>query len=111
MPGLAPGRLASLTLIGPVLVKDEEREAYRKIFVKPFAVEPSGAFLQIAWDYLRTVGAGASLELHRREMVDHLIAHCTMPMAFTAVWDEDVEALFRAVDVPLHIMCLKDDVL
>jgi pimeloyl-ACP methyl ester carboxylesterase len=111
MPSRHPGRLASLTLIGPVLVNDAEKAEYRKIFVKPFSVEASGAFLQTAWDYLKLIGAAANVELHRREMVDHLIAHNTMPMAFTAVWNQDVERAYRAVDVPLHIMCSKDDVL
>lgn len=111
MPGRHPGRLASLTLIGPVLVNEAERAEYRKVFVRPFAVEETGAFLQTAWDYLRMIGAGAEVELHRREMVDHLIAHRTMPMAFEAVWAQDVEALLKAVDVPLHLMCSRDDVL
>ena len=57
------------------------------------------------------LGAGVDVELHRREMVDHLIAHRTMPMAFNAVWNQDVEGFFRGVDVPLHIMCSLDDVL
>lgn len=111
MPSAYPGRLASLTLIGPVLVNDAEREEYKKTFVKPFEVETSGAFLQTAWDYLRMIGAGANVELHRREMVDHLIAHRTMPMAFGSVWAQDTAALYREVDVPLHIMCSQDDVL
>jgi pimeloyl-ACP methyl ester carboxylesterase len=110
MPRRAPGRLLSLTLIGPVLVNDAEKAEYRKIFVRPFTVEESGAFLQTAWDYLKMVGA-VGPELLRREMVDHLIAHETMPMAFTAVWNQDVDGAYRAVDVPLHIMCSKDDVL
>lgn len=111
MPSRHPRRLLSLTLIGPVLVNDAEKIEYRKIFVEPFKVEASGAFLNTAWDYLEMLGAGHDPELHRREMVDHLIAHRTMPMAFTAVWNQDVEALYRAVDVPLHIMCSPDDVL
>lgn len=111
IPSAYPGRVLSLTLIGPVLANDAEKAEYRKIFVKPFEVEESGAFLQIAWDYLRLIGAGANVELHRREMVDHLIAHRSMPMAFSAVWNQDVESLYRAVDVPLHIMCSRDDVL
>lgn len=111
MPRRFPGRVKSLTLVGPVLVNDAEKAEYRKIFVRPFAVEASGAFLQTAWDYLKLVGAASSVELHRREMVDHLIAHNTMPMAFSAVWDQDVEGAYRSVDVPLHIMCSKDDVL
>jgi pimeloyl-ACP methyl ester carboxylesterase len=111
MPLRYPGRLLSLTLIGPVLVNDAEKAEYKKIFVKPFEVEETGAFLQTAWDYLAMIGAAANVELHRREMVDHLIAHKAMPMAFTAVWNQDVENLYRTVDVPLHIMCSKDDVL
>lgn len=111
MPSRHPSRLLSLTLIGPVLVNDAEKAEYRKVFIKPFEVEPSGTFLQTAWDYLKMVGAAANVELHRREMVDHLIAHHTMPMAFSAVWNQDVEGFYLAVDVPLHIMCSKDDVL
>lgn len=111
MAAAAPQRLRSLTLIGPVLVNDAERAEYRKIFVRPFAAEESGAFLQTAWDYLRMIGAGSSLDLHLREMVDHLIAHRTMPMAFEAVWAQDTAALYRAVEAPLHIMCSQDDVL
>jgi pimeloyl-ACP methyl ester carboxylesterase len=103
--------MRSLTLIGPVLVNEAERAEYSKIFLRPFAVEPTGAFLQTAWDYLRMIGAGATVELHRRELVDHLIAHRTMPMAFGGVWNQDVESLYRAVAVPLHIMCSTDDVL
>ena len=111
MPSRHPGRLLSLTLIGPVLVNDVEKAEYRKVFVEPFKVEPSGAFLQTAWDYLTMIGAGHDLELHCREMVDHLIGHRTMPMAFSAVWDQDVEGFFSRLDVPLHIMCSRDDVL
>lgn len=111
MPPRAPERLLSLTLIGPVLVNEAERAEYRKTFTKPFAVEPTGAFLQVAWDYLAMLGAGHDVELHRREMVDHLIAHRTMPMAFTGVWEQDFQRLYAEVDVPLHIMCSRDDVL
>lgn len=111
LPTIARGRLRSLGLIGPVLVNDTERAEYRKIFVRPFVAEASGSFLQIAWDYLRMIGAAASVDLHVREMIDHLTAHRTMPMAFNAVWDQDVVALLRGVDVPLLLMCAPDDVL
>jgi pimeloyl-ACP methyl ester carboxylesterase len=104
-------RMRTLTLIGPVLVNDAEKDEYRKTFVRPFAIEPSGAFLTTAWEYLRMIGAGSDVDLHNREMADHLIAHRTMPMAFSAVWNQDVEALLRAVDRPLMLMCSKEDVL
>ena len=111
MPGKAPEKIASLSMIGPVIVNEEEKREYMKTFVQPFAIEPSGEFLTTAWSYLKMIGASTTLELHNREMVDHLIAHKTMPMAFTAVWNQDVESLFRAVSCPLMIMCSKDDVL
>lgn len=104
-------RLRSLTIIGPVLADEAERAEYAKTFVRPFAIEPSGAFLQTAWDYLRMIGAGSDVELHNRELIDHLIAHRTMPMAFSAVWRQDVAALLRAVDRPLMLMCSEEDVL
>ena len=106
-----PDRVRSLSIIGPVVATEDEKAVYRKTFVRPFAVEESGAFLQTAWDYLRMIGAGTDVELHRREMVDHLIAHATMPMAFSAVWSQDVAGLLRSVSVPLMLMCSRDDVL
>ncbi|QTH20171.1 alpha/beta hydrolase [Rhizorhabdus wittichii] len=105
------GRFDSLTLIGPVVANEAEKAEYRKTFVRPFTVDAEGAFLRTAWDYLRMIGAGADLDLHLREMVDHLIAHRTMPMAFGAVWEQDVEALLKAVNVPLMLMCSETDVL
>lgn len=104
-------RMRTLTLIGPVLVNDAEKVEYRKTFVRPFAIEPTGAFLTTAWEYLRMVGAGSDVELHTRELADHLVAHRTMPMAFSAVWNQDVEGLLRAVERPLMLMCSEEDVL
>ncbi len=111
MPRAYPGRLESLTLIGPVLVNDAEKEEYKKTFVRPFTAEPTGEFLMTAWRYLEMIGAAATVDLHCREMADHLTARESMPMAFSAVWNQDVEAAYRSVDIPLHIMCSKDDVL
>jgi pimeloyl-ACP methyl ester carboxylesterase len=111
MPGKAPDLVKSLSVIGPVLVNDEEKKEYMKTFVQPFKVEPTGEFLKTAWDYLRMIGAAANLDLHVREMVDHLSAHETMPMGFSAVWNQDVESTYKALTCPLMIMCSEDDVL
>lgn len=111
MPVRYQGRVASLSIIGPVLVNDAEREEYKKTFVKPFSIEPTGEFLRTAWDYLRMIGAGTNVELHTRELADHLVANRTMPMAFSTVWEQDFGAFYREVSCPLMIMCSKDDVL
>lgn len=111
MPVRYPDMLTSLTIIGPVLVNDEEKKEYMKTFVRPFVIEESGDFLKGAWEYLRMIGAGSNVELHNREMADHLIAHNTMPMAFSAVWEQNFEYFFSQVPCPLMIMCSRDDVL
>lgn len=108
---LLPGRVNSLTLIGPVIASEPERNAYRRTFTAPFAISDDGAYLKTAWDYLATIGAGRTIALHHRELIDHLIGVEAMPKAFSAVWDQDSEARLAAVRAPLMLMCSKDDVL
>jgi pimeloyl-ACP methyl ester carboxylesterase len=111
MPVRYSDKLESLTIIGPVLVTEEEKLEYMKTFIRPFSIEESGDFLKGAWEYLRMIGAGTNVDLHNREMADHLSAHNTMPMAFSAVWKQDFKSFYSKVACPLMIMCSKDDVL
>lgn len=106
-----PDRMRGLSIIGPVTPTAQERVDFAKIFTEPFRPEATGAFLPTAWAYLRTIGAGSSVELHTAELVDHLIAAHTMPMAFSAVWRQDAAAVLQKVAVPLQFVCSKDDVL
>jgi len=107
----APDRIRGLSIIAPVVPTPEERVEYAKVFTEPFRPEASGEFLPTAWAYLKMVGASSSVALHTAELVDHLIAWRTMPMAFGAVWQQDVGAGLAKVTVPLQFMCSKDDVL
>jgi pimeloyl-ACP methyl ester carboxylesterase len=106
-----PSRVRGLSIIGPVTPTAEERVEFAKVFTKPFEPEASGAFLPVAWQYLKSIGAASSTDLHTSELVDHLIAWRTMPMAFGAVWQQDVAAGLKRVTMPLQLMCSKDDVL
>ncbi len=108
---LIPARVNSFTLIGPVIASAAERDSYRGTFTAPFAFQPDGSHLQIAWDYLSTIGAAQTPALHQREMIDHLLGMETMPKAFSAVWDQDSEARLRAISAPILLMCSQDDVL
>lgn len=108
---LAPERLRSLTLIGPVIASAEERAEYSRTFTTPFAVRADGGHLQQAWDYLVTIGAHQSVALHQREVIDHLIGADAMPKAFSAVWRQNSEALLAAVTAPLLLMIAEDDAL
>lgn len=106
-----PQRVRALSIIGPVTPTAEEREQYSKIFLKPFEPDADGSFLPVAWGYLRQIGAGASVDLHTAELVDHRIAWRSMPLAFGAVWQQDAAAGLKQVPVPLQLMCSRDDVL
>lgn len=108
---MIPDRIRSLTLIGPVIASPQERDSYRKTFVSPFSFSSDGSHLKVSWDYLATLGAGATPELHQREFVDHMLGIATMPKAFSAVWDQDSEDRLRTVAAPLLLMCSRDDVL
>ena len=106
----APARTRSLILMGAVLATAEERDAYRKTFNAPFRPEPTGEYLRTAWAYLAKIGANASVELHHRELVDHLRAWRATPQAFNAVWDQDFGALYAGVGCPILNVCARDDV-
>jgi pimeloyl-ACP methyl ester carboxylesterase len=106
-----PQRVRGLSIIGPVTPDAAEREQFSRTFLEPFRAEASGEFLQTAWSYLRTIGAGSSVDLHTVELVDHLIARRSMPLAFGAVWRQDAAAGLAKVTVPLQLMCSRDDVL
>lgn len=106
-----PRRVRGLSIIGPVTPTAEERAQYRQIFTEPFRPDARGEFLPVAWKYLEMIGAASSVELHTVELVDHLIAWRTMPMAFGAVWEQDATALLQSVRVPLQLVCSEDDVL
>jgi pimeloyl-ACP methyl ester carboxylesterase len=106
-----PAGVRGLSIIGPVTPTEEERAAFAKVFLEPFRPEASGEFLKVAWEYLRTIGAGSSVDLHVAELVDHLIAWRSMPLAFGAVWRQDAAAGLARVAVPLQLLCARDDVL
>ena len=67
MPAITPISIKSLSIIGPVLVTEEQRQEYMKTFVKPFEIEESGEFLMTAWNYLALIGAAETLELGSRD--------------------------------------------
>ena len=111
MPVRYPGRVLSLSMIGPVEATAEQRAEFRKHFSAPFKPEPSGAYLDEAWRYLAGIGADQTLDLHHRELVDHLRSWEALTVAFNRVWDQDFAAFHQRVDCPMLHMCSRDDVI
>lgn len=106
-----PQRVVSLAMFGPVQLTQAERDEFRRHFSEPFAPTADGSYLQRTWDYLGQLGAGSSLPLLHREMVDTLRAWKGRAQAYGAVWDQDFPALLAKVKCPLLFLCAEDDVL
>lgn len=110
IPVRYPGRAQTLTMIGPVEASAEQRAEFGKHFSALFAPNTDGAYLLDAWRYLADIGADGTVELHHRELVDHLRAWQALTVAFNAVWDQDFSSFHQKVKCPMLHMCSKDDV-
>lgn len=111
MPVRYRQRVLSLTMIGPVEATAAQRAEFRKHFSAPFRPDASGDYLHEAWRYLAGIGAGQTLELHHRELVDHLRSWEALTVAFNRVWDQDFAAFHQEVSCPMLHMCSRDDVI
>jgi len=111
MIAVAPERVKTCMMIGPVPLTKEEREAFREHYSTPFAPDVKGEYLKTTWDYLQGLGAHSDVELHHREFVDTCRAYMGRFKAYSAVWDQDFTALFEEISCPLLLMCAPDDVL
>lgn len=106
-----PERAASLALVGPAVLDAAERAVFAGKLGKPFRPVRSGAHLLMNWEYLRVGGADAEMALLHREMIDMLRAWSARPHAYGAVWQADLEALYRQVACPTIALAARDDML
>lgn len=102
---------ASLTMIGPVPLTEEERVEFSRHFGTPFKPVVSGSYLLENWEYLRNLGAHVDPLLWNREMSDQLRAWWGRVQSYKAVWGQDFSALYLQVSCPMMIGAAPDDVL
>ena len=106
-----PGIAKTVTLIGPVPLTAEERQAFSKHFGIPFTPTVTGSYLMDNWHYLDRLGAHHDVSLFHREMWDMLRAWEGRVKSYGAVWEQDFTQHYKAIKAPLLIMCAEDDVL
>lgn len=111
MVGKEPGLAATLTLLGPVPLTEDERIEFSKHFGTPFTPTISGSYLLENWEYLRNLGAHTDPMLIHREMADQLRAWWGRVQSYGAVWTQDFKATYEALEVPLMIGAAPEDVL
>jgi pimeloyl-ACP methyl ester carboxylesterase len=107
-----PEFVASICLVGPTIMTEEERVEMKKIYFEPFN-EPQrdGSHLLKTWNYLGHMGIGEDLSLWQREAVDHIRAWKGRNLIYGAVWAQESEELYMQISCPVLLMCAKDDVL
>ncbi len=103
--------VASLMMVGPVPLTEEERNEFSQHFGAPISPTADGSYLQATWDYLQGLGAHGDLALHHRELIDTTRAYMGRAMAYSAVWKQDWTSLYKRVTCPMLLLCAPDDVL
>lgn len=106
-----PGRVASLMMIGPVVLTAEERQAFGGVYPQPFELKADGSHLNTMWEYVASIGGDSDLDLHHREMVDTARAWNGHIKVYSKIWDQDFSALYEKITVPMLIMCAQKDIL
>jgi pimeloyl-ACP methyl ester carboxylesterase len=111
MQSMAPERVVSLFIIGPVYLTESERDTYRRHYSEPFKPDWNGRYLQQTFEMVRDLGTAADLDLQHRETVAALRAWQARADAYNAVWDADLIDLIDKATCPLQFGCAPDDVL
>lgn len=106
-----PDRVASLMMIGPVVLTAEERKAFGGVYPQPFELKADGSHLKTMWEYVESIGGNSDLELHHREMIDTARAWQGHIKVYSKIWDQDFSALYEKISVPMLIMCAQKDIL
>jgi len=98
-------------LVGPSPLTMEEREEFRHEFSTPISPTEDGEYLLTTWNYLRGLGAHGDLEVHHRELLNHVRAHFSRFQTYSSVWDYDFTTPYKNASCPILLMAAEDDVL
>ena len=104
-------RVKGMILIGPYPMTSDEREGYRNHFSEPISPTADGEYLQRTWAYLKELGADIELDVHHREVLNHIRAYHSRFQTYSAVWDYDFTTPYKKATCPILIMASEEDVL
>lgn len=107
-----PQRIAGLALMGLTYFTAEERAQFKPHFAKEFTPARDGSHLDANWQWAKQLALDAAGEdcVHQ-EFLDTARAHRGRVQAFTAVWDQDLPARLKSLDLPLLVMSAEDEML
>lgn len=116
MAAVAPERVASLSMIGPVVLTAAERQEWLKVAIDPLVIKADGTQYMKIWYRVthldpRPDDNPPSLEMCHRECLDTLRAGERWHEAYVAVFNQDFAAYFQQVKCPIMMMCGRGDIL
>lgn len=116
MAAVHSDRVASLSMIGPIVLTAEERRQWLDIAIDPMLVKADGTQYMKIWYRVthldpRPDDNPPSLEMCHRECVDTLRAGERWHEAYVAVFNQDFAAYFQQVKCPILMMCGPGDIL
>jgi pimeloyl-ACP methyl ester carboxylesterase len=111
MAAIAPERITSLMMKGPLWLTDEEARSFHEQFGNPIPIEPDGSHLMRIWDHVAGLDPDHPLALCHREAIDTLKALSGFHEAFAAVFSQDYQGVFSKVTCPMLLLCGENDLL
>jgi len=111
MAALAPERVLSLMLEGPVYLSEKERQHWLDTAIDPLVIKMDGSHLMKVWDRVVGLDPDHPPALCHREAIDTLRAGERWHEAYIAVFHQDSYALFSKVRCPMLLLCGDRDVL
>lgn len=107
-----PQRIRGLALMGLTYFTAEERAQFKPHFAEEFTPANDGSHLNANWQWAKQLAVDAAGEdcVHQ-EFLDTARAYRGRVQAFTAVWDQDLPARLKGLDLPLLVMSAEDEML
>lgn len=109
-----PNRVETVILMGPLYLDEETRMAMKEDWDGSNAAPPideTGEYLQETWKYVGAMGAGETLEMQHRAVIDALLARDGSRLSYAVVWDQDFPSLFENIQSPRMVMGCEGDAL
>jgi pimeloyl-ACP methyl ester carboxylesterase len=109
MAAMAPERVLSLMLAGPVFMTEAERREFEAAYQKPIAPRRDGSHLLENWNYAAKFNPDCPVELLQQEVVAMLRAWRGRAQAYRAVARHDPYAGAQGLELPVLLLTSPDD--
>lgn len=108
----APQRIGGLALMGSTYFTAEERAQFKPHFAEEFTPAHDGAHLEANWQWAKQLAVDAAgQDCVHQEFLDTTRAYRGRVQAFTAVWEQDLPARLKGLDLPLLMLSAEDEML